>query len=232
MLATVSPVMVGAEAASPQPTHPSSDSMRTRTLSARATVSPAIFTGFFIGKLTAIGSIALIFTIVLDRKVSADRRGVIGYAVGWIAAASSIVASEASWRQGAHRPAVNKSASIAGNSEHLVPGSIAALVPPHSIEQRNELCGVVSSGGWDPKGMCHECPGVFYGAETLHFSATDPHLYRIYAVSGPTPTITKSCHLAAQQRMAHHRPMQRNRGRRARVRSAMGTAVEPRNTRG
>ncbi len=56
MLATVSPVMVGAEAASPQPTAPSSDSMRTRTFSARVTVSPAIFTGFFIGRLMAMGS--------------------------------------------------------------------------------------------------------------------------------------------------------------------------------
>ena len=67
MLATVSPVMVGAEAASPQPTKPLSASMRTRTLSARATVSPAICTGFFIGRLIAIGSIALIFTTSLAR---------------------------------------------------------------------------------------------------------------------------------------------------------------------
>ena len=62
MLATVSPVMVGAEAASPQPTTPSSDSMRSSTLSARATVSAAICTGFFIGRLTAMGSIDLILT--------------------------------------------------------------------------------------------------------------------------------------------------------------------------
>ncbi len=62
MLAVVSPVMVGAEAASPQPTKPLSASMRTSTLSARATVSPAMVTGFFIGRLTAIGSIDLIFT--------------------------------------------------------------------------------------------------------------------------------------------------------------------------
>ncbi len=70
MLATVSPVMVGADAASPQPTTPSSDSMRTRTLSARATVSPAICTGFFIGRLTAMGSIALIFTTFLDHAAA------------------------------------------------------------------------------------------------------------------------------------------------------------------
>jgi hypothetical protein len=36
------------------------------TLSARATVSPAICTGFFIGRLTAMGSIDLILTPVLD----------------------------------------------------------------------------------------------------------------------------------------------------------------------
>ena len=72
MLATVSPVMVGAEAASPQPTAPSSASMRTRILSARVTVSPAILTGFFIGKLTAMGSMALIRTLFLDRKCRAS----------------------------------------------------------------------------------------------------------------------------------------------------------------
>ena len=60
MLATVSPVIVGADAASPQPTTPSSASMRTNILSARVTVSPDICTGFFIGRLTAMGSIDLI----------------------------------------------------------------------------------------------------------------------------------------------------------------------------
>jgi hypothetical protein len=39
--------------------------MRTKTLSARAMVSPDICTGFFIGKLTAMGSIDLIFTASL-----------------------------------------------------------------------------------------------------------------------------------------------------------------------
>src|SRR5271168_2748404 len=82
MPATVSPVMVGAEAASPQPTQPSSASTRTRILSARATVSPAIFTGFFIGKLTAIGSIALIFTLFLNRDVAEQTTGVIGSSHG------------------------------------------------------------------------------------------------------------------------------------------------------
>jgi hypothetical protein len=62
MLATVSPVMVGADAASPQPTSPVSHSARTSTLLARATVSPAMVTGFRIGRLTATGSIALILT--------------------------------------------------------------------------------------------------------------------------------------------------------------------------
>jgi len=72
MAATVSPVMVGADAASPQPTAPSSASTRTSTLSARATVSPAICTGFFIGRLTAMGSMVLIFTPALssDSKVA------------------------------------------------------------------------------------------------------------------------------------------------------------------
>ena len=63
MPAMVSPVMVGAAAASPQPTAPDSDSMRTKTFSACATVSPAICTGFFIGRRTAMGSIVLIFTV-------------------------------------------------------------------------------------------------------------------------------------------------------------------------
>ena len=81
MPATVSPVMVGAEAASPQPTVPSSDSMRTSTLSARVTVSPAIFTGLPIGRLTAMGSMALMRTLV----------------PGEICAS---VAGQAAWRQG------------------------------------------------------------------------------------------------------------------------------------
>ena len=62
MLAVVSPVMVGAEAASPQPTSPSSASRRTSTLSARLTSSPAMMTGLIMGRLTAIGSILLMFT--------------------------------------------------------------------------------------------------------------------------------------------------------------------------
>src|SRR3979409_1965167 len=53
MLSTVSPVMVGAEAASPQPMTPLSDSMRTSTLSACRISTPAMNTGFFMGKLTA-----------------------------------------------------------------------------------------------------------------------------------------------------------------------------------
>ena len=66
MLSTVSPVMVGAEAASPQPTTPLSASMRTRTLSACLISTPAMNTGFFIGKLTAIGSTRLIFTAAIS----------------------------------------------------------------------------------------------------------------------------------------------------------------------
>src|SRR6516164_3507611 len=65
MLSTVSPVMVGAEAASPQPTIPLSASMRTSTLSARLISTPAMKTGFFMGKLTAIGSMCLIFIALL-----------------------------------------------------------------------------------------------------------------------------------------------------------------------
>ena len=53
----------GAEAASPQPTMPLSASIRTRTLSACLISTPAMNTGFFIGKLTAIGSMCLIFTL-------------------------------------------------------------------------------------------------------------------------------------------------------------------------
>ncbi len=61
MLSTVSPVMVGAEAASPQPTMPLSASSRTSTLSACLISTPAMNTGFFIGKLTGMGSMRLIF---------------------------------------------------------------------------------------------------------------------------------------------------------------------------
>src|ERR1700730_13717393 len=62
MLAVVSPVMVGAEAASPQPTSPLSACRRTSTLSARLTSSPAMMTGLIIGRLTAMGSIFVMFT--------------------------------------------------------------------------------------------------------------------------------------------------------------------------
>ena len=52
----VSPVMVGADAASPQPTVPSCASMRTRRLRAWVTVSAAIFTGLVSGKASGIAS--------------------------------------------------------------------------------------------------------------------------------------------------------------------------------
>src|SRR5215470_9421135 len=73
MLSTVSPVMVGAEAASPQPTAPLSAWTRTSTLSARAISTPAMTTGFFMGKLTAIASTRLIFMVLaLDHLVPAQ----------------------------------------------------------------------------------------------------------------------------------------------------------------
>src|SRR5579859_2414108 len=62
MLLIVSPVITGADAASPQPTRPLSAAMRTSTLSARRTSSPAMITGLSIGRLTATGSIVLTCT--------------------------------------------------------------------------------------------------------------------------------------------------------------------------
>src|ERR1039458_4654000 len=56
MLSSVSPVITGAAAASPHPTRPLSASIRTSTLSARRTSSPAMMTGLSMGRLTAIGS--------------------------------------------------------------------------------------------------------------------------------------------------------------------------------
>src|ERR1019366_9845745 len=56
MLSSVSPVMIGAGAPSPQPTKSLSASTRPSTLSARHTPSPAMMTGLSIGRLTAIGS--------------------------------------------------------------------------------------------------------------------------------------------------------------------------------
>jgi hypothetical protein len=50
-------------------------------LSARVTVSPAIFTGFFIGRLIAMGSMVLIRTLFLESqvpRVNAGRRSVPG----------------------------------------------------------------------------------------------------------------------------------------------------------
>ena len=63
MLSTVSPVMCGAEAASPQPTLPSAASTRTSRLSAVRISTPAIFIGLAIGRLTAIASMRLIFSM-------------------------------------------------------------------------------------------------------------------------------------------------------------------------
>ena len=48
--------MVGAEAASPQPTVPSAASMRTSTFSAWAMVTPDMINGFFSGSATGIAS--------------------------------------------------------------------------------------------------------------------------------------------------------------------------------
>src|SRR5262245_4166736 len=70
MLSTVSPVMVGADAASPQPTTPLSASIRTSMLSACLISTPAMNTGFFIGRLTAIGSMRLIFTAAVSSLCS------------------------------------------------------------------------------------------------------------------------------------------------------------------
>jgi hypothetical protein len=59
------------------------------------TVSPAIFTGFFIGRLIAMGSMVLIRTLFLESQTprgSAGRRSVPGWAV-WRQAAVGLWAS-------------------------------------------------------------------------------------------------------------------------------------------
>ena len=56
-----SPVIVGAEADSPQPTLPSSASMRTSKFSASAITTPAIFIGRSIGSRTGMASTRAIF---------------------------------------------------------------------------------------------------------------------------------------------------------------------------
>src|ERR1035437_5358271 len=56
MLSSVSPVMIGAEAASPQPTKSLSAWTRTAALAARRPTPPAMMTGLSMGRLTAIGS--------------------------------------------------------------------------------------------------------------------------------------------------------------------------------
>ena len=66
MLSTVSPVMCGAEAASPQPTAPSTVSTRTSRLSAERISTPAIFIGLAIGSATAIASTFLIVAIAVS----------------------------------------------------------------------------------------------------------------------------------------------------------------------
>src|SRR6185369_1749353 len=75
MLSMVSPVMVGADAASPQPTWPVSVSILTSTLSALSIRTPAIFIACAIGRRTAIASTRLI------RAGAAASAGRVGMAV-------------------------------------------------------------------------------------------------------------------------------------------------------
>ena len=74
MLSSVSPVITGADAASPQPASPSSVAMRTSTFSARRTSSPAMMTGFFIGRLTASGSMEVMCMVEVPGRTVAARR--------------------------------------------------------------------------------------------------------------------------------------------------------------
>ena len=64
MLTMVSPVMVGADAASPQPMTPRRLDADQNIIGARDGFAGHL-TGFFIGRLTAMASIALIFTLCL-----------------------------------------------------------------------------------------------------------------------------------------------------------------------
>src|SRR4051812_49202404 len=75
MLSMVSPVIAGAEAASPQPTWPVLVSNLTSTLSALSMSTPAIFIGFAIGSRTAMASTRLI------RAWTASRSGRVDVAV-------------------------------------------------------------------------------------------------------------------------------------------------------
>src|SRR5665647_2960598 len=77
MPSMVSPVMVGAEAASPQPTTPSSVSSRTSALLALRTSSNDILTGLIIGSLTEMGSIYLILIRKTDGPVLKHRLGAV-----------------------------------------------------------------------------------------------------------------------------------------------------------
>ena len=74
MLPGVSPVIVGAEAASPQPMMPSLVSMRASTFSALRTSSNDIFTGLIIGRLMAMACTRWIRMVVIPIKKAAPQR--------------------------------------------------------------------------------------------------------------------------------------------------------------
>src|SRR5687768_1803333 len=121
MLSTVSPVMVGADAASPQPTTPFSASIRTSILSACLISTPAMTTGFFMGKLTAIGSMRLIFTARSPWSFGLDDFGVAQFGDRFfvepkLLEQDFVAVLAQHWRRATHRAGgVRK---LEGNPEH------------------------------------------------------------------------------------------------------------------
>ena len=69
----MSPVMVGADGASPQPTWPSCNSTRTIRFSAFVIVTPAIFIGALSGKATGMASIRRTINGARSTPAAADR---------------------------------------------------------------------------------------------------------------------------------------------------------------
>ena len=89
--------MVGAEAASPQPTVPSAASMRTSRFSACVMATPAIFTGFFSGSATGIASTRRMTSGGRAARVRRRRVGlhVLGHARAQVAASFRTLAAVA-----------------------------------------------------------------------------------------------------------------------------------------
>src|SRR5215470_9513011 len=119
--------MVGAEAASPQPTRPSRASTRTSRFSALAMVTPAIFIGVLSGNATGMASTRRIVSALLDRSgvVKGLQLPDLAQNVG------RVLAKPRRGAIGGHRPAADHDRR-ADAGDLSVLGGVARKLEPHA----------------------------------------------------------------------------------------------------